>query len=511
MKRIWFLIYDKLIFFAPVLIVIAMAAFLVYCTYLANFTITAAVVAEEGTGTEAASAGLVNALTFILPAIIGGFGIALLFKYRKRITLKFFFGGALCFAGAFITFFFGDSILFLIQTRFYGLFVLNFDNYNIILFDVAPFISYNGFYYIMIVCCVIVSFLTAYTISSRKFTIKSKNYALLFQSALMGAFLSVILPTFTVVILLIGLSIYDIYSVRRGPIKDIVKYTLEDEDKYFNQNAHQKNINSRIEPKFSNNYFRSIFSIKISFDTLSDNHAHHNSTSQINNQPPNKEHIRTSSDQPQQVTLQSMHPHQQQYQRRNPPNTPQTLQPPQTPYPKQTPQHPIHQKHQEFQQGSSNQPYLVQQTNNEEPRHNDTDSEHLKNIKAIDQNTIHGKIYEKSDNLSNDIDDTDTILTSMTYSSQDWDIGIGDLVFYSMLASQPLTPYFIFNHGTYLLETYGLWIFWLICLCTIIGILIGFIITIRLLERNSMLPGLPLSIALGLTGFLGSTFIFLFI
>jgi hypothetical protein len=110
-----------------------------------------------------------------------------------------------------------------------------------------------------------------------------------------------------------------------------------------------------------------------------------------------------------------------------------------------------------------------------------------------------------------DFDEEDSILTSMTYSSRDWDIGIGDLVFYSLLASQPLTPYFIFKHGIQLLDTYGLWIFWLISFFTIIGILIGFVITIRLLERNSMLPGLPLSIALGLTGFLGSTFIIMLI
>lgn len=110
--------------------------------------------------------------------------------------------------------------------------------------------------------------------------------------------------------------------------------------------------------------------------------------------------------------------------------------------------------------------------------------------------------------FDDDFDDSDSILTSMTYSSRDWDIGIGDLVFYSLLASQPLTPYFISNHGAYLMDMYGNWIFWIISLFAIIGILIGFTITIKLLERNSMLPGLPLSIALGLAGFLGSALIF---
>ena len=262
-KRIWFYVHDKLNFFAPVLIVIVIAAFLVYCTYLANFTITAVVIEEEGTGTEAASAGLVNALTFILPAIIGGFGIALLFKYRKKITLKFFFGGALFFAGTFIIFFFGDSILYLVQTRFYGVFILNFDPYDVKLFRFTPLITYDGIYFLMIAGCCIVSFWITYIINSRRFERKTKNSALLIQSALMGAFLSVILPTYTVVILLIGLSIYDIYSVRRGPIKDIVRYTLEDEAEYFNSPKNHKklsafsSVHSRV-----HNYLCNIMSIK---------------------------------------------------------------------------------------------------------------------------------------------------------------------------------------------------------------------------------------------------------
>ena len=85
-KRFWRRLYNSVIFFAPVLTVIAMASILVYCTYQANFVITATLVTEEGSGSEAASAGLINALTFILPAIVGGFLIALLFKYRKKLV-----------------------------------------------------------------------------------------------------------------------------------------------------------------------------------------------------------------------------------------------------------------------------------------------------------------------------------------------------------------------------------------------------------------------------------------
>jgi hypothetical protein len=426
-------IYEKIIFFGPVITVIVLAAFLVYCTYLANFIVTAAVVVEEGAGSEAASAGIINALTFIIPAIVGGFLIALLFKYRKKLTLKFFFGGALFFAGSFIIYFFAGSVLFIIQTQFYSLFILDFNPNIVSIIDLPPIIYLDIIYPILLFSCGFFGFWMTYVISSKKFNKPEKNRALLMQSALMGAFLSVILPTFTVVILLVGLSLYDIYSVRRGPIKDIVKYTMEDEMRYY----HEKNLNMRsselqIFGHKSRNivksfviHFNNIFSVKsdVSYD---ENDIYQNDID-----------------------------------------------------------HKI--------------------------KINNGRAEDKGNLKFPNRRSSRLKKRFKLYKNTDDDDEIDSLLTSMTYSSRDWDVGIGDLVFYSMLASQPLTPYFIFTHGTGLLDTYGLWIFWLISLFTVIGILIGFVITIRLLERNSMLPGLPCSIGLGLTGFIGSTLIFSFI
>jgi hypothetical protein len=462
-KRLKYSIRDKLIFFAPVISVILLASVLVYITYLANFTITAAVIEEEGSGSEAASAGLVNALTFILPAIIGGFGIMLLFKYRKKLELKFFFGGALFFAGTFITFFFGDSILYLLQTRFFDLFIFKYDPYFIKLSEIPPVIAFDGIYLVMIICCGILSFLVTYVISSKKFLRKTKNSALIVQSALMGAFLSVILPTFTVVILLIGLSLYDIYSVRRGPIKDIVTYSMEDEaNKYRSYNSIPQDSQNQTIHQIHAKSSKPLF-----FTAAKDNGSDHNpaKNAELKPQQPNQHQI--------QAPVQYTHEEQDQLPTQD-----------QGPEPLQIHPTPI------------NLP--VASTTTAETDFNQ-DSDVKPNAHKV------SKIVTYS--VPNNEDEADSILTSMTYSSKDWDIGIGDLVFYSLLASQPLTPYFIFNHGGQLLETYGLWIFWLISLFTVIGILIGFIITIRLLERNSMLPGLPLSIALGLAGFLGSTFV----
>jgi hypothetical protein len=457
-KRVFRQVYEKLLFFAPILLVIAIAAFLVFCTYLANFMITATVVEEEGSGSEAASAGFINTLTFIIPAVVGGFGIALLFKYRKKLTLKYFFGGALFFAGTFITFFFADSILDLIRSQFYSLFILDSGSYNLEILNIQPMINLEYMYLIMIICCGIFGFWMTFIIISTKFNKRTKNYAILFQSALMGAFLSVILPTFTVIILLIALSLYDIYSVRRGPIKDIVKYTMEDEIKHYKQSKSSNSLHpnsSRIDinrtfKKDENivNKFGNIFSITSKINSPND---------EGNIIPTNKSDIASfqNSDEslshsPDESLRDSQFNGTEHSSKRNTDFTPKI-------------------------------PHIDLQNNFNQP------------------------------DLSDNSDEMDSMLGSMTYSARDWDVGIGDLVFYSMLASQPLTPYFIFNHGMGLLNTYGLWIFWLISFFTIIGILIGFIITIQLLERNSMLPGLPCSIGLGLTGFIGSTLIISFL
>ena len=47
----------------------------------------------------------------------------------------------------------------------------------------------------------------------------------------MGAFLAIILPTWTVLAMLIGLSLYDIYAVKKGPIRDIVNVAIEEEER----------------------------------------------------------------------------------------------------------------------------------------------------------------------------------------------------------------------------------------------------------------------------------------
>ncbi len=90
-------------------------------------------------------------------------------------------------------------------------------------------------------------------------------------------------------------------------------------------------------------------------------------------------------------------------------------------------------------------------------------------------------------------DDPDK-LGALAVSSAEWDIGLGDIAFYSMM-----TALAIFNFG------------FVSALLTVIGIIVGFFLTLRLLEKRGIMAGLPIPVGLGLLGLsLGFVLVFFF-
>ena len=80
-------------------------------------------------------------------------------------------------------------------------------------------------------------------------------------------------------------------------------------------------------------------------------------------------------------------------------------------------------------------------------------------------------------------------LKGLSFSFRDIQMGLGDLTFYSMLSTFMLIEYGSFS-----------------CVASVIGILVGCVLSFRMLEKKGMFPGLPFSIFLGLLlGFLVST------
>jgi hypothetical protein len=309
----------------------------------------------------------------------------MLFRYVKKSLLRIFFGMAIFFATTFITWFFFNLILFVMELNTYGTVLLA--PYSM---QVTTSISTGYLFYLLVQFSLPLSLFAgifvALVISSKRYIVSAKNQALLVLGGLMGAFLAVILPTWTVVFMLVLLSIYDIYSVRHGPIREIMEHTYGPE------------------------------------------------TSPAPPLPPPS--------------------------------------PPPQPPPQPLPEQPL-----PGQQGPAPaEPEVVV-------------------VKPVPKTAKAPEQYPVDDDL----------LSNMTYSSANWDLGIGDLVFYSMLGSHTLM------FGSQYMSDFGLLAPLGLFGATTIGIIIGFIITLRLLKKYPMLPGLPMSIFLGLAGFgIGVSFLYLF-
>jgi len=81
-------------------------------------------------------------------------------------------------------------------------------------------------------------------------------------------------------------------------------------------------------------------------------------------------------------------------------------------------------------------------------------------------------------------------LRGLSFSFKEVQVGLGDLTFYSMLASRVLVssgPFF--------------------CLASFVGIMIGVFLAFKMLEKKGMFPGLPFPIAFGLLPLIVSLFL----
>ena len=91
-------------------------------------------------------------------------------------------------------------------------------------------------------------------------------------------------------------------------------------------------------------------------------------------------------------------------------------------------------------------------------------------------------------------------LQGLSFSFRDIQMGLGDLVFYSML-----TGAVFFNFIYAFAFPWG----FLPCIVAIVGILVGSIVTFYMLEHRGIFPGLPFPILLGLAGGLITGFLIL--
>jgi len=167
--------------------------------------------------------GFLNVAPLILIAAIGGFGIYLLFKYRKHVTLRSMFGVAI-------------ALVAICTIVFFGAITFNFVEF---LYDIS--FNFDLIFIIIILVAIPIGLLISYNIISKRTTIFKRNMGIAISGALMGAFLAAFLPFWIVFILLIAIALFDMYSVKYGPLKKILD--LEEETK---KKSRGKKVEKRV-------------------------------------------------------------------------------------------------------------------------------------------------------------------------------------------------------------------------------------------------------------------------
>lgn len=347
---------------------------------------------EEMTTGENYTEWIINVGVLLGIAVAAAFLIYLLFKFKKRLTIKLFFSialGTVAVATIFIIFFF-------------------FYNYLIFQFDVP----YSDLYVfsIGIPIGLVGGIGIIYNITSKNTTPKRRNIALICLSGLIAVFLTSVLFEGLLVLLIIGISVWDIYATKRGPIKGIIDITDKDEKDLKDAKAAQ----TKAAP--SNAPSQNARTAKVGPTTPQ---------AQTNNA----------------TTL--------------PPVANRPLQPP-TSLATTTPMVKV-------------QPAPVPAQAPANPKANDLEALQLFGL----------------------------------YDTKEFSIGVGDLIFYSVLMALAM-KYFMFKlpyYGFYS-EGLGIGIAFFIAIVIGIAVLAGFVKTVQLLDRNYILPGLPISMGIGIGSFL---------
>jgi hypothetical protein len=213
----------------PIIIVVVFAGLLAYATYvIAGVQLEGGYVSEKQYGI---TAGLINGLIFTIMAAISSFIIIFLIKKKGIDVLKYIFGATFGFLGFLLTTFFGQILLFLI---FY-----KFPETEVIL------LIYYTSYYILLFGTLALTILMIYKYLT-SFSLITKNFIVLYIGLLVGALLGIMMPLWTTLAILIGISCWDIFAVKskRGPIKNMIDLASKNNEEDLTENELREKLQS---------------------------------------------------------------------------------------------------------------------------------------------------------------------------------------------------------------------------------------------------------------------------
>ena len=206
----------------PIIIVVVIAGILAYLAYVeVGVRIDGGYFSESEYG---AIGGIINGLIYTALAALSAFIIIFIIKRRGTGSLMYIFGIGFGLVAFFQTWFFGQIFLYLI-------------------FFNSPIVFYV-FYYELIFLAAFFTRVMLYLYFTSK-AIKTKNFIVLYIGLLIGASMGVLMPLWTTLAILVGISCWDIFAVlyKHGPIKQMMDIASGPEEKVdLSENALQEKI-----------------------------------------------------------------------------------------------------------------------------------------------------------------------------------------------------------------------------------------------------------------------------
>ncbi len=214
----------------PIIFVVIIAGILSYLTYIeAGVQIDGGYLSEEEFG---ALGGILNGVIFTIMAAASAFLIIYLVKKRGIDVLKYIFGLSFGFLSFFLSLFFSSIIVYL--------FFLQFPESPSLVY------TYNAFTNILLPIYVgIFTLFLLYGYFTSK-SIFTKNIIVLYMGLLVGASMGVLMPLWTTLAILVGISIWDLFAVlyKKGPIKEMIDIASQGD---ANNDLTKKDIQEKIE------------------------------------------------------------------------------------------------------------------------------------------------------------------------------------------------------------------------------------------------------------------------
>jgi hypothetical protein len=179
---------------------------------------------------------ILNMLFYVALAFIGGVIVLIVIKKGLMQLLVYFFAATMGFAWFIFGLFYGSVVLFSVLNLLWDFFpsslqlgIISFVNWNVNLGSQNLNVLEALFY----LFAAFLGLLGIFTFGIQTFDkIWLRNLMMVFFGAMIGSMLAIHIGLLTAFLILVGLSLYDIYAVFRGPLKGIIDHSRETAEEY---------------------------------------------------------------------------------------------------------------------------------------------------------------------------------------------------------------------------------------------------------------------------------------